>query len=80
MFKCDEKVISVKQEDLTPVLNAAETLDENIVREALVDCTKNKFLRSHLAIYDVQFEDNICECSVWDEIRHDYILELTFEI
>lgn len=80
MFKCDEKVINVKQEDLTPVLNAAETRDENIVREALVDCTKNKFLRSHLAIYDVQFEDNVCECRVWDEIRHDYILELTFDL
>lgn len=80
MLRHDEKVIYVKQEDLEPVIEMAKSKDEEKTREALVECTKDKFLRSHLAIYDVQFEDNVCECRVWDEIRHDYILELTFDL
>ena len=74
MLRHDEKVINIKQEDLEPVIEMAKSKDEEKTREALVECTKDKF------IYDVQFEDNVCECRVWDEIRHDYILELTFDL
>ena len=79
-FKANESLINVSLEDLKPVMDAAKDGNEAKVTQALIDCTKGKFIRDHLKIFDVTFEDNVCECSIWDELKHDYILELAFDL
>lgn len=79
-FKANESLINVRLEDLQPVIDAAKSNNEAQVTQALIESTKGKFKKNHINIFDVTFEDGVCECSIWDEIKHDYILEFAFDL
>ena len=79
-FKTNESLINIRLEDLNPVIEVAKNKDEAQTTQALIEATKDKFLKNHVNIFDVTIEDGICECSIWDELKHDYILELAFDL
>lgn len=79
-FKANESLINVRLEDLQPVMDAAKSNNEAQVTQALIESTKGKFKKNHINIFDVTLKDGVCECSIWDEIKHDYILEFAFDL
>lgn len=76
----NENLINISVEELKPVTLIAKSKDIDKISQVFIECIKDKICSWVTTIYDVTFKDNTCNCVIWNENSHDYILEFTFEI
>ena len=77
-FKIDKNLIDVELKDLSSIVGAAEANDETQMTQALVESTKSKIIKDHIYFFDASIRNGVYQCVVWDETKHDYVLEFCF--